>query len=63
MSPKNTLDDVGERLACARWPDAAAGDDVGSGVTQRLALTHPELLVGIHLTYLGSSTSAKYSAC
>jgi pimeloyl-ACP methyl ester carboxylesterase len=29
---------------------AAAGGDVGSGVTRFLALTHPDLLVGIHLT-------------
>ena len=35
---------------------AAAGGDIGAGVTQRLALAHPELLVGIHLTYLGSSS-------
>lgn len=34
---------------------AAAGGDIGAGVTQRLALAHPELLIGIHLTYLGSS--------
>lgn len=37
---------------------AAQGGDIGSGVTARLALTHPELLVGIHVTdvrnpYLG----------
>jgi len=36
---------------------AAAGGDIGAGVTQRLALAHPELLVGIHLTYLGSTFS------
>jgi pimeloyl-ACP methyl ester carboxylesterase len=29
---------------------AAAGGDVGSGVTRFLALAHPDLLVGIHLT-------------
>ena len=34
---------------------AAAGGDIGAGVTQRLALAHPDLLVGIHLTYLGSA--------
>ena len=34
---------------------AAAGGDIGAGVTQRLALAHPERLVGIHLTFLGSS--------
>lgn len=32
---------------------AAAGGDVGSGVTRYLALNHPELLVGIHLTDIG----------
>lgn len=36
---------------------AAAGGDFGAGVTQRLALAHPDLLVGIHLTYLGSASS------
>ncbi|GCE28768.1 multidrug MFS transporter [Dictyobacter alpinus] len=34
---------------------AAAGGDIGSGVTQRLARAHPELLVGIHLTYINPS--------
>jgi microsomal epoxide hydrolase len=32
---------------------AAAGGDIGSGVTRYLAATHPELLVGIHLTDIG----------
>src|SRR5437667_6253090 len=32
---------------------AAAGGDFGSGVTRLLALAHPDLLIGIHLTYLG----------
>ncbi len=32
---------------------AAAGGDFGSIVTQYLAADHPELLVGIHLTYIG----------
>lgn len=32
---------------------AAAGGDMGSGVTRYLALKHPELLVGIHLTDIG----------
>lgn len=32
---------------------AAAGGDMGSGVTRYLALNHPELLVGIHLTDIG----------
>lgn len=38
-------------LGYARF--AAAGGDIGSGVSLRLALAHPDLLVGIHLTYLG----------
>lgn len=32
---------------------AAAGGDVGSGVTRYLAFNHPELLSGIHLTDIG----------
>ncbi len=32
----------------------ASGGDIGSGVTQRLALNYPELLVGIHLNYFSS---------
>ncbi|WP_088224846.1 epoxide hydrolase family protein [Desulfosporosinus sp. FKB] len=32
---------------------AAAGGDVGSGVTRYLALNHPEHLIGIHLTDIG----------
>jgi len=32
---------------------AAGGNDFGSGVTRFLALAHPELVIGIHLTYLG----------
>jgi hypothetical protein len=32
---------------------AAAGGDFGSIVTQYLAADHPELLIGIHLTYIG----------
>ena len=32
---------------------AAAGGDMGSGVTRYLALNHPELLIGIHLTDIG----------
>ncbi|GHO77681.1 multidrug MFS transporter [Ktedonobacter sp. SOSP1-85] len=35
---------------------AAAGGDFGSGVTRLLALSHPDLLIGIHLTYLGFPT-------
>lgn len=32
---------------------AAAGGDIGSGVTRYLAFHHPELLTGIHLTDIG----------
>ncbi len=32
---------------------AAHGGDFGAIVTQRLAAVHPELLLGIHLTYIG----------
>lgn len=32
---------------------AAAGGDFGSIITQYLAADHPELLIGIHLTYIG----------
>jgi pimeloyl-ACP methyl ester carboxylesterase len=32
---------------------AAAGGDFGSGITQLLALAHPESLIGIHVTDLG----------
>jgi len=32
---------------------AAAGGDIGSGVTRYMALNHPELLFGIHLTDIG----------
>lgn len=32
---------------------AAAGGDIGSGVTRYLAFNHPELLIGIHLTDIG----------
>ncbi|MFC3745107.1 epoxide hydrolase family protein [Paenibacillus sp. GCM10012306] len=32
---------------------AAAGGDIGSGVTRYLAVSHPELLFGIHLTDVG----------
>ncbi|GCE23629.1 epoxide hydrolase family protein [Dictyobacter kobayashii] len=35
---------------------AAAGGDIGAGVTQRLALKYPERLIGMHLNYLGTST-------
>ncbi len=42
-----------EELGYPRF--GASGGDIGSGVTQRLALAHPELLIGIHLHYLGGS--------
>jgi pimeloyl-ACP methyl ester carboxylesterase len=32
---------------------AAAGGDIGSGVTRYMALNHPQLLIGIHLTDVG----------
>ncbi|CAM4037153.1 Pimeloyl-ACP methyl ester carboxylesterase [Pedobacter westerhofensis] len=32
---------------------AAAGGDIGSGVTRYMALNYPELLIGIHLTDVG----------
>jgi microsomal epoxide hydrolase len=35
---------------------AAAGSDIGASVTQRLAFLYPERLVGLHLTYFGSSS-------
>jgi len=38
---------------------AAAGGDIGSGVTRFLALGHPDLLVGIHLTDSGLPLSAE----
>jgi pimeloyl-ACP methyl ester carboxylesterase len=34
----------------------AAGGDIGSGVTKELALRHPQLLTGIHLTDVGYPT-------
>ncbi len=37
-----------EGLGYSRF--AAHGGDIGSGVTQELALSHPDLLIGIHLT-------------
>jgi pimeloyl-ACP methyl ester carboxylesterase len=40
---------------------AAAGGDIGSGVTRLLALAHPELLVGIHLTDAGYPLSSDQS--
>lgn len=40
-----------EKLGCRRF--AAAGGDIGSGITRYLAAGHPELLVGIHLTDIG----------
>lgn len=32
---------------------AAAGGDMGSGITRYMALNHPELFIGIHLTDIG----------
>ncbi len=40
---------------------AAAGGDWGSAVTRSLALAHPDLLVGIHLTDAGYSSKADQS--
>lgn len=40
-----------EKLGYSKF--AAAGGDVGSGVTRYLALNHPELLIGIHITDIG----------
>ncbi|GFP76450.1 epoxide hydrolase family protein [Clostridium fungisolvens] len=40
-----------EKLGYSRF--AAAGGDVGSGVTRYLAFNHPELLIAIHLTDIG----------
>ena len=40
-----------EELGYAKF--AAAGGDIGSGVTRYLAFNHPELLYGIHLTDIG----------
>jgi len=40
-----------EKLGYCKF--AAGGGDVGSGVTRYLALNHPDLLMGIHLTDIG----------
>jgi len=40
-----------EKLGYSKF--AAGGGDVGSGVTRYLALNHPDLLFGIHLTDIG----------
>jgi pimeloyl-ACP methyl ester carboxylesterase len=42
---------MAETLGYGRF--AAAGGDLGSGITRWLALTRPELLIGIHLTDVG----------
>lgn len=42
---------ITEKLGYSKF--AAAGGDMGSGVTRYLALNHPELLIGIHLTDIG----------
>jgi len=44
-----------EALGYGRF--AAAGEDWGAMATRQLALKHPELLLGIHLTYLGYPSS------
>ncbi len=38
---------------------AAAGGDIGSGVTRFLAVAHPDVLVGIHLTDIGLPVSSE----
>lgn len=38
---------------------AAAGGDIGSGVTRFLAVAHPDVLVGIHLTDIGLPLSSE----
>lgn len=40
-----------EKLGYSKF--AAAGGDIGSGVTRYLAFNHPDLLIGIHLTDIG----------
>jgi pimeloyl-ACP methyl ester carboxylesterase len=40
-----------EKLGYSKF--AAAGGDIGSGVTRYLAFNHPHLLIGIHLTDIG----------
>lgn len=40
-----------EKLGYTKF--AAAGGDIGSGVTRYMALNHPKLLIGIHLTDVG----------
>jgi len=40
-----------EKLGYTKF--AAAGGDIGSGVTRYMALNHPKLLTGIHLTDVG----------
>src|SRR5215469_12425176 len=55
MTPKRTADLwarlMTEVLGYRRF--AAAGGDIGGGVTRLLALSHPDLLTGIHLTDVG----------
>ncbi len=46
---------MGDTLGYRRF--AAAGGDLGSGITRRLALAHPELVVGMHLTDVGYPTA------
>ncbi len=40
-----------EKLGYTKF--AAAGGDMGSGITRYMALNHPELFIGIHLTDIG----------
>ena len=58
MTPKRTAELwaqlMRDMLGYRRF--AAAGGDIGSGVTRLLALTHPDLLIGIHLTDVGLPT-------
>ncbi len=55
MTPKRTAELwaglMTEVLGYRRF--AAAGGDIGGGVTRLLALSHPDLLIGIHLTDVG----------
>ncbi len=55
MTPQRTADMwarlMRDALGYRRF--AAAGGDIGSRVTRLLALTHPDLLMGIHLTDVG----------
>lgn len=58
MTPKRTAELWAQlmRDVLGYWRFAAAGGDIGSGVTRLLALAHSELLIGIHLTDVGLPT-------